>query len=85
MMNLLQLIAKLLMGQTATDQNRRDAGLSVLPQAGGIQSTGQMLDLRRQMMEAYRLGDYDRAAKLQDMIAQMQVPQTAGTSQAGMY
>lgn len=71
-MNLVELIAKLLTEQGATDQDRREAGMSVLPQAGGIQQTAQLADLRRQIMEAYRIGDYDRAAQLQDLMTRMQ-------------
>lgn len=82
-MNLLELIARLLSGDQVSNQNRQDAGISVLPQQGNIQQTGQMLDLRRKMMEAYRMGNYDQAAQLQDIIARMQQA-PMGMTQAGM-
>lgn len=82
-MNLAQLIAMLLSGGKPTNQNRVDAGISVLPQTGEIQQTGNILDLRRKMMNAYRMGDYNTAAQLKDMIARMQNAPT-GMAQAGM-
>lgn len=82
-MNILELIAQMLIGQQQpTDQNRRDAGISVLPQAGGIQQTGQMTDIRRKMMEAYRMGDYETAERMQAMMQAMGSPMPM--SRAGM-
>lgn len=81
-MNLMELIVQMLSGQQPSDQSRRDAGISVLPPVGGIQDTGKLTDLRRRITEAYKMGDYETAERLQAMFQAMNMPQPMNTPQS---